>query len=145
MFICINLFNFLMGTPYQKVKHEKTKPRRDKRLLKKLKFFTCTTSSPLTTRPNTISLSFKSGIGAVVITSSNPLFSSLFFVVPSINASCFGLCVHRVRLRHQYEKKSNIPAKQRSFKKQTLSQVDYEASLLISNLQLLQVLGNLLP
>lgn len=47
-------------------------------------------SSPLITRPNTTSLSFKSGIGAVVINKSNPLLLG-FFAVPIINASCFGL------------------------------------------------------
>lgn len=60
--------------------------------------YTCTTSSPLITRPNTTSLSCKSGIGAVVINRSNPLLS-LVFEVPIINASCFGLCCIGVNIK----------------------------------------------
>lgn len=64
----------------------------------RVKSITCTTSSPLITRPKTIWLSFKSGIGAVVINSSNPLVS-LSFEVPTMNASCFGLVVHQTKIK----------------------------------------------
>lgn len=54
---------------------------------------TCTTSSPLRTLPNTTSWSFRSGIGVVVIRSSKSLLFPLFFGVPNMNASCFGLII----------------------------------------------------
>ena len=41
------------------------------------------------TRPNTISFSFRSGIGAVVMKRSNTLLKYFPFDVPSMNASCF--------------------------------------------------------
>ena len=55
---------------------------------------TWTISCPLMTRPNTISFSFKSGIGAVVMKRSNPLLKYFPFDVPSMNASCLILVNH---------------------------------------------------
>lgn len=90
MFIRINLFNFLNDSR-QRVLEESEIYLVRLKLVKNLQSITCTTSSPLMTLPNTMSFSFKSGIGAVVRKSSNPLPSCLIFEVPSINASCFGL------------------------------------------------------
>lgn len=64
-----------------------------------------------------MSLSFKSGIGAVVIKSSNPLLSDTDFVVPSMKASCFGLKI-RVNIYQISEtEEKQIDSKSRWLKK----------------------------
>lgn len=56
---------------------------------------TCTTCSPLITCPKMISFSLRSGIGAVVMKISNPLFLGFPLGVPTKKASCFKLIAHK--------------------------------------------------
>lgn len=63
---------------------------------------TCTTCSPLITCPKMISFSLRSGIGAVVMKISNPLFLGFPLGVPTKKASCFKLIAQITTIRYTW-------------------------------------------